>query len=352
MSVNSYLSRLDRNTAIDAAAAVAARAMATPATAERVKMCAGLTPAAADLAVLSGHHPDMAEVVQAIDPSGASPWYARAAFHDIGTQAVQTIARAVPPPRHRAFMALLQAADFKTHTAKFGFYGASLQEVGELGEYPVYSPDAGQTDTAAGSVVNYGASVAVYRQSLINDRRLGFLGRLSEALTGSAYRKEAALAYAAIEGNLNLGDGAAWFDATNSTTAPSVLQALVNGFELFHKQALPNGELLNAAPGVLVVPPTWSIQAGEVITDILLSLNNLVVIKSGAVSSGYLFANPGEFPALALLHLQTDGLPEVRVQRRPRAGFITDMELLTTASHPVAILPLSRLGVVKMSVES
>jgi hypothetical protein len=352
MSVNSYLSRLDRNTAIDAAAAVAARAMATPATFERVKMYAGLTPAAADLVVLSGHQPDMAEVVQAIDPTGAVPWYARSSFYDISTQAAQTLARSVPPPSHRAFMAIVPAADFKATTVKFGFYGAALQEVNESGEYSIYRADAGESETTVGNVTNYGCAVGVYREELINDRSLGFLGRLGEGLVGSAYRHEAALAYATIEGNPNLADGQPWFDATNSVSAPSLLQALIDGFALFHEQSLPNGALLNAAPAVLVIPPRWSIQASDVLSDILLNIGRLTVIKSGAVSSAYLFASPAEFPAVGLLALNAGGIPELAVQPRPRSGFISDMESLTKVSHPVAVMPLSRRGVVKMSVES
>ena len=351
VTVSNYLARLDRQAAIEAAAAVAARTMATPHTAAHLDR-ADLTPAAADLAALTGRHFAADEIVQAIDPTGTAPWYARSAFHDFSTQAAQSLARAVPPPSHRAFMAMVPAADFKATTVKFGFYGAALQEVNESGEYRIYRADAGESETAVGNVTNYGCAVGVYREELINDRSLGFLGRLGEGLVGSAYRHEAALAYATIEGNPNLADGQPWFDTTNSVAAPSLLQALVDGFALFYEAALPNGDLLNATPAVLVIPPRWSIQAAEVLTDILLNVGRLTVIKSGAVSSAYLFANPAEFPAVALLALNAGGIPELAVQPRPRSGFLSDMESLTRVTHPVAALPLSRLGVVKMTVEA
>ena len=93
-----------------------------------------------------------------------------------------------------------------------------------------------------------------------------------------------------------------------------------------------------------------SIKASDVIADILLNVGRLTVIKSGSVSNGYLFASPAECPAYGLLAFQPDGVPEIRVQRRPRSGFITDMELMLKANHPIAPLPLSRRGVVKIEV--
>lgn len=349
MSATKYLSHLSPDTAKSAVASLAARRMANPAQAAKLDNVDPLTPAAADLRSMTGPETGLDELIEAIEP-GASHWWTRAAFHDISTAAVQTLARVATPPVHRAFLTTIQAEDFRDQTVMFGFHGVKLEEAGEAGETRIYGADAGISDSATGRVVNYAAAVAVYRGQIINDRRIQFLGRIGEALLASAFRKEAELIYSTLEGNPNLSDGAPWFDASNTASAGSVLQGLIDAFELFAGQTLPDGSMMNAQPSVLVIPPGWSIRASDILADILLNVGRLTVIKSGSVSSGYLFASPAECPAYGLLAFQPDGVPEIRVQRRPRSGFITDMELMLKANHPIAPLPLSRRGVVKIEV--
>ena len=349
MKANAYLSHLSAETAKAAAGSVAARLLANPAQYARLESIDPTTPAAADLRSMVGPETGFDELVEAIEP-GAGHWWTRAAFHDISTAAVQTLARAATPPAHRAFLSVQRAADFKSHTLQFGFFGAELQPVHEGGEFRAYSPDSGLTDTASATITKYGAAVPIMREQLVNDRRLGYLGGMTTALLGSAWRKEAALVFSALESNPNLADGQPWFDATNSTSSGSVLQGLIDAFELFHGQTLPNGELLNASPAVLVIPPGWSIKAADVIGDILLNLGRLTVIKSGSVASGYLFASPAECPAIGLLGLHPDATPDLRIQRRPKSGFLTDQELIYRVCHEIAVVPLSRLGVVKIGV--
>ena len=216
MKATEYLSRLNEATARTAATSFAARLLATPAQAERLESIDPMPPAAADLAALAEHDTGMDDLVMAMEPTGAGHWWARAAFHDISTAAVQTLARTVAPPAHRSFLTIVNAPDFKTVTAKFSFYGVSLQEIREGEEYPMYHPDDGESGSASGRLTHYGSCVGITREAVINDRRLGFLGRMTEALIGSAYRKEAALVYAALEGNPNLSDGLPWFGTGNS----------------------------------------------------------------------------------------------------------------------------------------
>ena len=350
MQATEYLSRLNEATARTAAASVTARMLANQTQAERLDSIDPMNPAASDLSALVGYDTGIDDLVMALEPTGAGHWWTRAAFHDISTAAVQTLARTVAPPVHRSFLTIINAPDFRPFTAKFGFYGAALQEVTEAEDYPVYHPDRGESDSATCKLTNYGNCVAITRKALINDRRLGFLGRMVEALTGSAYRKEASLVYAALEINPNLRDGSPWFGAGNSVSSASLTQAMIDGFKKFHEQTLPNGELLNAQPAVLVIPPDWSVRASDLISDILLQIGRLTIINSGAVTSGYLFASPSECPALGLLALQANAVPEVRVQRRPKSGFLTDTDALFRVTHPMAVMPLSRLGVVKIEV--
>ena len=349
MSASQYLTHLSPETAKAAVASVAARLLANPTQGAKLENVDPLTPAAADLRSMVGPGMGIDELVEAIEP-GAGHWWTRAAFHDISTAAVQTLARVATPPVHRAILAVVQAEDFRDQTVMFGFHGVKLEEAGEAGETRIYGADAGISDSATGRVVNYAAAVAIYRSQIINDKRIQFLARIGESLLASSYRKEAELVYGTLEDNPNLSDGGPWFDASNTASAGSVLQGLIDGFELLASQTLPDGGMMNAQPAVLVIPPGWSIKASDVIADILLNVGRLTVIKSGSVSAGYLFASPAECPAYGLLAFQPDGIPEIRVQRRPRSGFLTDMELMVKANHPIAPLPLSRLGVVKIEV--
>lgn len=351
MSAAKYLTRLSPDTAKSAVASVAARLLANPTQAAKLENIDPLTPAAADLRSMVGPGMGIDELVQALEP-GAGHWWTRAAFHDISTAAVQTLARVATPPVHRAFLTTVQAEDFRDQTVMFGFHGVKLEEAGEAGETRIYGADAGISDSATGRVVNYAAAVAIYRSQIINDKRIQFLGRIGESLLASSYRKEAELVYGTLEDNPNLSDGSPWFDESNTASAPSVLQGLIDGFELLASQTLPDGSMMNAQPTVLVIPPGWSIRASDVIADILLNVGRLSVIKSGSVSAGYLFASPDECPAYGLLGFQPGAVPEIRVARRPRSGFITDMELMVKANHPIAPLPLSRRGVVKIEVAS
>ncbi len=352
MSASQYLSRLSAETAkaaVASVASVAARRLANPAQAAKLENIDPLTPAAADLRSMVGPEMGVDELVEAIEP-GAGHWWTRGAFHDVSTAAVQTLARVAPPPVHRAFLTIVQAEDFRDQTVMFGFHGVKLEEAGESGETRIYGADAGISDSATGRVVNYAAAVAVYRSQIINDKRIQFLSRIGESLLASSYRKEAELIYGTLEDNPNLSDGAPWFDASNTASSGSVLQGLIDGFERFASQTLPDGSMMNAQPSVLVVPPGWHIRASDVIADILLNVGRLTVIKSGSVANGYLFASPAECPVYGLLGFQPGAVPEIRVQRRPRSGFLTDMELMVKTNHPIAPLPLSRLGVVKIEV--
>jgi hypothetical protein len=348
MSVSEYLGRLPEHTAVNAAASFAARLMATPSQAAGLESLDLMSPAANDLSRLANYDTGLAELVEGLEPNAASPWHARASFHEITTAAAQTLSRAVAPPLHRAFTAVIQADDFKTVTAKFSWYGTDLVEIPEHAEYPVAFADAGESDTAAGRVSKYGAAVAITRVELIEDRRLGFLGRMTEALVGSAYRKEASLIYGALEVNANLSDGAPWFDASNTASAASVPTAIAAGFDLLHEQTFPNGDYVDPTPAVLVVPTAWHVLATDMIHDLV--LQKLAVITSPRVTSAYLFADPAQCPAVGLLALAPGGVPEIRIQQRPKSGFLTDTAALAKVTHAIAPLPLSRRGVVKIEV--
>lgn len=352
MSVTAYIGRMSGQAAIKAAGSFSARAMATRSQAEKLEAVDPLTPAAEDLCSMSWKGPDMDEIVHALDPHGSGQWWNRPLFFDLTTWVIQILARSMPAPTHREFLTIITAADYRPTEVSFGFYGAELGPVNENDVYPVNYPENGQSERLISQISDFGVIVPVQREEFIRDRKVGFLGRLTEALVGSAYRKEATLVYQALEANANLTDGQAWFDGSNTATGNSEAAALVAGFNVLAEQTLPNGGLLNARPAVLLIPAGWSIRADEMPIDFHTATRPITVMRSGAVSAAYLFADPSEFPSLGLLALNPEATPEVITEKRPKSGFGADVDLIVKIRHSMAVVPISRRGIVKMEISA
>ena len=124
--------------------------------------------------------------------------------------------------------------------------------------------------------------------------------------------------------------------------------ALEKGVELFAEQQYPNGEFVDNTPAVLVVPASWVIRISDSLVDLALHLGKLTIIRTGRVQSGYLFANPAAHPAIVLAGLNNDLQPELTVNTKPKMNLDIGLELRVL--HDFAAIPVSRLGIVKMSV--
>jgi hypothetical protein len=92
-------------------------------------------------------------------------------------------------------------------------------------------------------------------------------------------------------------------------------------------------------------------ELGATLSDILVNIaaNGLRVLKSGRITSAYLFANPAECPSLGLAGFG-DIRPAIELNNRIKLSSNAGAEL--KVRHEYSAVPLSRVGVVKMSVST
>jgi hypothetical protein len=313
-------------------------------------------PAVLDLEALPTEERTLQQMVEALNPAdshraGQIPWTQRTALVDVLTPALNVLERSYPQPAHRAFTQIVPVMNFREQTFITGLDGLTLSVVPEHGEYQRVNERSIGVEIETAAMKVYGLILTLSRETLTNDSASRFFASAANALTGAAYRHEIGTVYGLLESNPNMADGQPWFDSSNSVTKPSILGALESGFSLFAGQQFQSGEYVDCQPGVLVVPASWSIMASDILSDILLSVGTgrLQIIKSGRISSAYLFANPAECPSIGLA-----GFGEVRpsVELNNRIPLNSNAGLELKIRHEYAAVPLSRVGVVKMSLTS
>lgn len=314
------------------------------------------SPACIDLESLPPEDRTLEQMVRALEPdvagrSGQIPWTQRNALIDVLTPALKTLERTYPTPAHRAFCRLVPVTDYLSKTFVNGLDGLTLQQVHEHGEYPKITERMITAEIETGAVQTFGLILSLTRETLANDTASQFFGSAANALTGAAYRHEAGQVYGLLESGATLADGQPWFDASNSVSQASILGALTAGFELFAGQQFASGEFTDAQPGVLVIPASWSIIASDIVSDILLSVGagQLQVVKSGRISSGYIFANPVACPSIGLAGF-LGVRPQLELNNRLRLESNDGLQL--KVRHEYCPIPLSRVGIVKMTSAS
>jgi hypothetical protein len=268
---------------------------------------------------------------------------------DVLGPALNVLERTYPQPIHRQFTQLVPVPNFREQAIVTGLDGLTLQQVGEGAEYPRVNERSIGVEIETTAIKVFGLIMSLTRETMTNDSASRFFASAANALLAAAYRHETGSVYSALESNPNLADGQPWFDASNSTTKANVYHALETGFTLFAGQKFASGEYVDAQPAILVLPPDWSMELGATLSDILVNIaaNGLRVLKSGRITSAYLFANPSECPSLGLAGFG-DIRPAVELNNRIKLSSNAGAEL--KVRHEFAAVPLSRLGVVKMSV--
>lgn len=352
MSIDQYLLRLDKRQATQAMGKVSARIMATADQSKRLNEIDDLTPQAADILSMTSGETGICDIVEGYDHVSAR-WADTGRLNETLEAAVQILSRAGVEPKHRAFCKILRVDDYKEHNFIFDYYGAEIAEEKELQLIKMQLPENGQGENVvSGKVINFAASVGISRRNLVNDRRLGFLGRMTEAMIAGAYRKEAGLVYATLESNPNLSDGQPWFDASNSASGSTIPASIGAAMDVLMKQTLQNGDFLSVSPSVLLLPSGWNVPASDMLADMFMDAGNIRVIRSGAIGSGYLFADPIECPTVAIIGLYDDAIPDATIKKSPRTGSGIDLEIEAAfrVTHPINVLPISRRGVVKIDL--
>lgn len=304
-------------------------------------------PAAADLRSLPLDERTFEAIAQGLSSRGAKfdsgfPQMTRELLSNIVDPALTVVSRAYPEPGHRLFTAMLPARDYRAQSYITGLDGVTVDPVSELSEFPVTLGFTGNAETA--TLKRVGRIVSIPRQTIVDDARCGFFNDVGRALVAACYRAEATDVYAKLEANPTLGDGNAWFDASNTASGASSIAALWAGIEAFYGQAYDSGEFVSASPAHLVVPVDWVVTANDLPADAA----NLTVTRSPHLANAYLFASPSACPAVGLATLSER--PVLESNPRPPAN--VDVGMQVKVSHDFAAVPLSRVGVVRMTVTS
>ena len=303
-------------------------------------------PGTADILSLPAHDRTLGAIIDGMSKGGMTnaelPMYSRELLSQVLDPALISLSKAYPTPSHRAFCSVQQVANYKRQSFIGGFDALTVGPLNELSEIPVTNSAAISFELERGAVSQYGRVLRIPRTDITNDGSGAFFRSAGNALTAAAFRNEATEVYSLLESGANLRDGQPWFDASNSTTQPSELGALEKGVETFAEQQYPNGEFVDN------VPASWVIRISDSLVDLALHLGKLTIIRTGRVQSGYLFANPAAHPALVLAGLNADLQPELTVNTKPKMNLDIGLELRVL--HDFAAIPVSRLGVVKMSV--
>ena len=302
------------------------------------------TPAYEDLRSLPQNVQRLSVLTETLFPEsgGSSPWYARSGLADLLNPAIKVVAREYPAPEHRAFCRMLQARNMLPNRFFVGLDGFHVERVIEGGELIDIQEADLDLEVEETRLSRWGAILSLTVESIANDDA-GLFGRAAESMLAACYRREATDVFSTLESSPNLADGASWFDATNSLTVATIdTAAIASGLELLALQQFSDGEYLDANPAVLVLPPNVSITAGSVLQE----LQGLNIIKTGRVSSAYLFADPARTPAVALVGLDPVMAPTIEINPRPSARYGRQLSV----EHKFSVLPLSRRGIVKISV--
>jgi hypothetical protein len=309
-----------------------------------------------DLKALPEDARRLSSLTEALHPdkrSSPSPWYARSGLIDLLNPAVQVVAREFPLPIHRPFCRVLQARSYLSQQYLIGLEGLTVDPVTEGGEFletresvtvdgQTITGDIGSFEHIAAEVKRYGRLLTLRVETVANDDA-GYFGQATQALTAAAYRKEAKAVFGLLENGATLEDGAAWFDDSNSVTESTLLGALDAAIEKMAAQTFISGEFVDAAPAYLIVPAAWRTLSDRTFANLI--DQGIKIVTSNQVSHGYLMADPAVAPALGLIGFG-DLTPQVDINPKPSARYGLQMRV----EHSFAVAPLSRRGIVKLTV--
>jgi hypothetical protein len=221
--------------------------------------------------------------------------------------------------------------------------GLQVEEVIESGEFQDIRESTLDIEREVTTLKRYGSILSLTVESVTNDLS-GVFARSADGLIAACYRKEASAVYGALENGATLNDGQAWFDSTNSITSASVAAALADGLEALAGQTYSDGELVDAQPSVILVPAGWDVTSSVELAN--LAARGIRILTSGRVTSGFIFADPARTPALGLAGFSLT--PTIDLNNRRSAAYGLQLRV----EHQFSVVPLSRRGIVKMTVSA
>jgi hypothetical protein len=306
----------------------------------------GANPALEDLRSLPADATRLSSLIEAMFPdskrSSPTPWHLRSGFTDLLDPAIRVVSREFPAPEHRTFTRMLEARNYLPNQFIVGIDGMIVEKIGsEGGEFHNIREVDLDIETGTTQLDRWGAILSLTVESIENDDS-GLFARSTEGLVAACYRREATGVYSVLESSPTLADGAPWWNSSNEVSASAIdADAIAQALEVLANQKFSDGEYLDAAPVVLVLPASAKIAAGSVLED----MKSLKIIKTGRVSKAYLFADPTRAPAIGLAGFG-DMIPTIDTNPRPSRQY----GLQLRAEHQFSVLPLSRKGVVRISV--
>lgn len=270
-----------------------------------------------------------------------------AEFAGITTDAAKALVVQHPKPTWRAILRQVNAENYRVQTLLNAMFAPALLPVGEGGEYPLGDPHAGLLFAAEVAVQKYGRALPITRESVINDRSLGFLADTINSMTAAAYRREADAVFAALADNADLADGNPWFTGDNAVSEASVPTAVMAGMDALRSQTYPDGQRAHLEPYALVIPASWHIEMTQLDAEFL--ARPPLILRSAALTDGYVIADPTFAPALALVTLNPGGAPDFTVSGKAGNAFGRELHSVVKVRHEFAVCPLARVGIVRMT---
>ena len=205
-------------------------------------------------------------------------------------------------PTWQEFCAIGNLADFKTATRYRMIGTGQFEEVAPGGEIKHLSLN--NTDTYSNQAKTYATMLGLDRQAIVNDDLGAF-----ESLPKMLGRMGAIQLEKQIYTKL-LGNSGAFFDAANDNKLTGVgsaldIEALTAAEKLFLTMVDVNGDPIMLTPELLLVPPTLSVTANQLVRD-----TQVVAVGVGSTAATMPDGNPhaGRFKAIVSPWLENANL--------------------------------------------
>lgn len=305
-------------------------------------------PAVADLLALPVSDRSLGEITRAMSGGGQVPGLARGLLSDILGPALNTLSRQYPAPVHRSIVAIEQVPDYRQQKFATGLDGISMADLSDASPIPIDTEADIGFEYSTGKLKRIGKILRLSRQTITNDATSRFFRNAGQAMIASCYRREADDLFAWLESNPTMADGAPMFDATNTITKTGWqrLQAVLDALDLFNGQRYDSGELVRTAPRIFLQPPRWHIEATDLTHDLL--LQPLEIITVPGLTNAYFIADPAAFPVIALIGLTEQITP--LLETNGKISMVRDTGLELKATHDYGFVPLTRRGIVRLTV--
>jgi hypothetical protein len=243
-------------------------------------------------------------------------------------------------PLHRKLTRFCKAIDYKPHDLLLIIDNLRVVVLGENVPVP-QTPLKGLLVT--GSIKSHRARVVLSRQALLGGTVT--LNEVPKLLIDAAYREESEQVYSVLELNANLPDELPLFGEGNTAHGSSLVD-LGAALTVFRSQKTmaTSGELTCLEPRYLIVPAAQEIPAYKELFACGLT-GKIEVVSTAFVTSTFLLADPLQAPVLIRLSLTDNPF----IESKP-ASFQSDSAIAIDVYNDYKILPVSRLGAVKLQV--